>query len=104
MTYADFVKAFRESVPDSYEVAIPVGASAGVAINRYGARSTQGDDRNQLDLPKVQLDILTTDPGDILLDAVTGTLWLLDQPYEIVDQSYDPDFGRYRTIIQLVVM
>ena len=87
-----------------YELAAPAELERYAVWHRYGRSSTQGDDRNQMDLPKVQIDIITNNLDDTLADDITAELWLMDLPYEVVSEGYDDDYAAYRMILQLVVI
>lgn len=103
MTLQQFEDKLKEACPETYELAAPQGAKRYVVWSRYGASSSFGDDRNALDLPKVQLDIITNIQHDILVDDICAALWLMDLPYSVQSEGYDPDYNAYRTILQLVV-
>lgn len=104
MTLQQFDAALKEAFADTYELAAPKGLARYVVWHRYGRRSAVADDRNQLDVPKVQIDIVTNVHNDILVDTVTSALWLLDLPYSVESEGYDDEYAAYRTILQLVVV
>ena len=104
MTITDFETALKAAVPNSYPDAAPAGVRPCVAYSVYGMRSVPGDDRNQMDIPKVQLDILTSGHLDPLVDAVTDVLFDLELPYSVQDMSYDSEYGCFRTILQTEVV
>ncbi len=89
---------------ETYELAAPKGASRFVVWHRYGRSSSYADDRNVLDVPKVQIDIVTNNPDDFLVDDVCAALWTMDLPYTVQSEGYDPDYAAFRTILQLVVV
>lgn len=104
MTLQEFDSGLRAQLPDIvFELAAPKGLARYVVWHRYGAASSYGDNRNMLDAPKVQIDIVTNTGGDTLADDVAAALWLMDLPYSIQSEGYDPDYNAYRTILQLVV-
>ena len=104
MTLQEFEAVLKEVCADTYEIAAPKGKTRYVAWQRYGRSSLHGDDRNQIDAPKVQLDIITNRPGDFLADDVCAALWAMDLPYSVESEGYDDDYAAMRTIIQLVVV
>lgn len=104
MTLQQFDANLKTAFPDTYEIAAPPGKQRFVVWHRYGRSSTIGDDRNQLDAPKVQIDIVTQDPNDFMVDDVLAALWMMDQPYSIVSEGYDDEYNAYRMILQLVVV
>ena len=105
MTLQQFDTKLKEACPGLvYELAAPKGKTRYVVWHRYGRSSTYGDDRNQLDMPKVQIDIISNDYYDLLAEDVAVALWTMDLPYEIISEGYDDDYAAYRTILQLVVV
>ena len=103
MTLQQFETGLKQAIPETYKTAAPKGKQRYVAWHTYGRNSTHGDDRNQLDLPRVQLDIVTNNPDDFIVDDVCAALWEMDLPYEVVSEGYDDNYAAYRTILQLVV-
>lgn len=104
MTLTQFEKTLKEACKETYELAAPKGARRYVVWHRYGRSSLFGDDKNQFDAPRIQLDIVTQNPQDVLVDDICAALWLMDLPYEIVSEGYDDEYAAMRTIIQLVVV
>lgn len=105
MTLQEFEKGLKEACPNLvYELAGPKGCHRYVCWHRYGYNSIFGDDRNQIDAPKVQIDIHTQSATDALVDDVCAALWMMDLPYAIVSEGYDDDYADLRTILQLVVV
>ena len=104
MTLQEFSTNLGEHLPGLvFELAAPKGLARYVVWHRYGASSAHGDNRNMLDAPKIQIDIVTNTGGDTLADDVTAALWMMDLPYSIQSEGYDPDYNACRTILQLVV-
>lgn len=104
MTLQEFEAGLKGACPETYRDAAPKGAQRYVVWAAYGRDSVFGDDRNQLDAPKVQLDIVSNRCEDALVDDVCAALWMLDLTYTVVSEGYDPDYNGYRTILQLVVI
>lgn len=105
MTLQEFDANLKEACPGLvFELAAPKDKTRYVVWHRYGRSSTYGDDRNQLDMPKVQIDIVSNDKDDILVDDVAVALWMMDLPYEIISEGYDDEHSACRTILQLVVV
>lgn len=104
MTLQEFDAKLKEAWPKTYELAAPKGESRYVVWNRYGYHSSFGDDHNVVDLPKVQIDIVSNIRDDILVADVCAALWLMDIPYSVQSDGYDPDYNAFRTILQLVVI
>lgn len=104
MTLQQFEANLKEAFSDVYEAAAPKGLQRYVVWHRYGRSSSYGDDRNQIDAPKVQLDIITNLRDDPMVDDILAALWLMDQTYAIVDEGYDDEYTASRTIVQLVVV
>lgn len=104
MTLQEFEASLKEAVPETYNLQAPAGAVRYVAWHTYSGASVRGDDRNQLDAPKVQLDIVYQSTQDTIVDDVLAALWLMDLPYEIVSEGYDPDYAAMRVVLQLVVI
>lgn len=104
MTLSSFHTNLKEAFPDTYETAAPKGKQRYVVWHRYGRSSTYGDDRNQVDALKVQIDIVTNIPDDPMVDDIMAALWLMDLPYSVESEGYDDDYGAFRTILQLVVI
>lgn len=103
MTLQQFDAALKKAVPDVYEIAAPKGKQRYVVWNRYGRASSNGDDRNQIDFPRVQIDIISNQKDDLLVDDVCAALWMMDLPYSVESEGYDNDYAAFRTILQLVV-
>ena len=104
MTLQTFESELKKAFPDVYETAAPKGKQRFVVWHRYGRSSLFGDNRNQVDAPKVQLDIVTNVPDDSLIDDICAALWLMDLPYSVESEGYDDEYAAYRTILQLVVV
>ena len=105
MTLLEFEASLKAACPGLvYELAAPEHLTRYVVWHSYGRNSTYGDNRNQLDLPKVQIDIIVDQMDDTLVDDVSAALWTMDLPYEVVSEGYDDDYAAYRTILQLVVV
>ena len=104
MTLQQFDANLKEAFQDTYELAAPPGKQRYVVWHRYGRSSTYGDDRNQVDAPKVQIDIVTRSPNDFMVDDILAALWMMDLPYVIFSEGYDDDYCAFRTIVQLVVV
>ena len=104
MTLQEFDAGLKKAFQDVYQDAAPKGNLRYVVWQRYGRTSTCGDDRNQIDAPKVQIDIVTNNPNDFMVDDILAALWMMDLPYMIVSEGYDDEYAAFRTIVQLVVV
>ncbi|MBO7252544.1 MAG: hypothetical protein J6V25_07945 [Oscillospiraceae bacterium] len=104
MTLQQFEANLKAAFADTYETAAPKGKQRFVVWHRYGRSSVFGDDRNQLDAPKVQIDIVTNVHDDTLVDDICAALWMMDLTYTVESEGYDDDYAAYRTILQLVVI
>lgn len=104
MTLQAFNANLKKACPDTYETAAPKGKQRYVAWHRYGRSSAYGDDINQMDTPKIQIDIVTNIPDDPLADDIMAALWLMDLPYSVESEGYDDDYAAFRTILHLVVI
>lgn len=104
MTLQEFETRLKKSIPETYHLAAPKGARRFVVWHSYGRSSVYGDDKNQVDAPKIQLDIVTQNPLDSLVDDVCAALWAMDLPYSVESEGYDDDYAAMRTILQLVVI
>lgn len=105
MTLQEFSAGLKAAAPGLvYELAGPKGSHRYVCWHRYGSSSAFGDNRNQIDAPKVQIDIHTQSTSDTLVEDVCAALWMMDLPYVIVSEGYDDDYADLRTILQLVVV
>lgn len=104
MTLPEFDAALKAVCPSTYELGAPKGELRYVVWHRYGAQSSYGDDHNVVDLPKVQIDIVTQQEHDTLADDICAALWLACLPYSVQSEGYDPEYNAYRTILQLVVI
>lgn len=103
MTLQQFDEKLKEASRDVYEIAAPQGKQRYVVWHRYGKTSLFGDNRNQADLPKVQIDIVTNLPNDSLADDICAALWMMELPYSVQSEGYEDELAAYRTILQLVV-
>ena len=103
MTLQTFEAKLKAAVPETYENAAPKGKQRYAVWHKYSRSSIFGNDRNQLDAPRVQIDIITNIHDDTLVDDVCAALWLMDLPYSVESDGYDDDYTAYRTILQLVV-
>ena len=102
MTMETLLALLQTVCPDSYELAAPQGVKRCIVAHTYAGRCFYGDDRNVLDIDKVQLDILTQDTADTLPDDVCALLreWCI--PYSVESKrAYDDDWAAIRTILQL---
>ena len=104
MTLKQFDASLKAAHPDIYETAAPKGLQTYAVWHRYGRAPIFGDDRNQAEGIKVQIDIMTPSYDHVLIDAVTGALWLMDIPYSVESEGYEDELNAYRTILQLVVV
>ena len=104
MTLQQFDANLKAAFPDVYETAAPKGKQRFVVWHRYGRSSMFGDDRNQIDAPTVQIDIVTNIPDDMLVDDICAALWMMDIPYSVESEGYDDEYCAYRTILQMVVV
>lgn len=104
MTLQEFDRNLKAAFADSYELAAPKGKQRFVVWHKYGRNIIPGDDRNQVDAPKVQIDIVTNVPNDLMVDDIFAALWLMDQSFEIISEGYDDEYAAFRTILQLVVV
>ena len=105
MTLQEFSAGLKAAAPGLvYELAGPKGSHRYVCWHRYGGGSMYGDNRNQIDAPKVQIDIHTQSTSDTLVEDVCAALWMMDLPYSIESEGYDDDYADLRTILQLVVI
>ena len=104
MTLQAFEKGLKDAFPGVYEVAAPKSERRFVAWHRYGRSSLCGDDLNQIDAPRVQLDIVTNIHNDTLPDDIMAALWMMSLPYEVISDGYDDEYAAFRTILQLVVV
>lgn len=104
MTLQDLDTALKEQLPGLvFELAAPKGMERFVAWHSYGRSSVFADNRNALEAPRVQIDIVTNVHDDTIADDVCAALWLLGLPYSVESEGYDPDYNANRTILQLVV-
>lgn len=104
MTLQQFETNLKAAFADTYETAAPKGKQRYVVWARYGRSSMFGDDRSQIDAPKVQIDIVTNMHNDTLVDDVCAVLWMLGIPYSVQSEGYDDEYAAYRTILQMVVI
>lgn len=103
MTLQQFEAGLKTACSEVYETAAPQNATRFVVWHRYGRNHIFGDDRNQVDIPKVQLDIVTNNPNDFLVDDICGALWMMELTYSVESEGYDDEYAAYRTILQLEV-
>ena len=104
MTLQTFDAELKKTFTDTYEVAAPKGKQRFVVWHRYGRSTVYGDNRNQVEVPKIQIDIVTNIQNDTLADDVCAALWLMDLSYSVVSEGYDDEYSAFRTILQLVVI
>ena len=104
MTLQEFETALKEVCQDTYEIAAPKGKLRYVAWHSYGRHSSYADNHNVLDLPKVQIDIVTNISDDTLVDDICAALWLMGLSYSVESEGYDDEYTACRTILQLVVI
>ena len=104
MTLQEFDAKLKNTFADTYEDAAPKGLQRYVCWHRYNRSSVHGDDRNQVDLPKIQIDIITNLYHDTLADDICVALWLMDLSYSVISEGYDDEYSAFRTILQLVVI
>ena len=105
MTLQQFETQLKEACPGLvFHLAGPKNCHRCVVWHSYGRSSTYGDDRNQVDAPRVQIDIHTQSTSDTLVEDVCAALRMMDLPYSIESEGYDDDYADLRTILQLVVI
>lgn len=103
MTLKEFDANLKTVFADTYELAAPQNKKRFVAWHRYGRKPHYGDNRNVLNIPKVQIDIVSNIDGDFLVDDICAALWSMGLSYSVDSEGYDPDYNAYRTILQLEV-
>lgn len=104
MKLQKFDANLKAAFPDVFETAAPKGKQRYVVWHKYGRSSYFGDDHNQIDAHRVQIDIITNVYDDVLVDDICAVLWLMDIPYSVVSEGYDDEYCAYRTILQMVVV
>ena len=104
MTLKEFDDNLKNAFSDVYSPAAPKGKQRYVVWHRYGRSSVYGNNRNQVDAPKVQIDIVSNIINDPLVDDIAAALWLMDLTYTVISEGYDDEYAVYRTILQLVVV
>lgn len=104
MTLQQFEAGLKDACLEVYETAAPKDKLRYVVWRCYGRSHVFGDDRNQVDAPKVQIDILSNIHDDTLVDDICAALWMMDLPYSVQSEGYDDEYNAYRTILQLVVV
>lgn len=104
MTLAEFETNLKATGHPVYHLEAPKGATRFAVWNQYGISPILGDDGNQLNAPRVQIDIITNRYDDILVDDICAALWLMDIPYTTAGGGYDPDYNASRTILQMMVI
>ena len=105
MTLQQFEQTLKKYCPNLvYHLAAPKGLHRCVVWHSYGYSSAFGDDRNQINAPKIQIDIHTQTVYDSLVEDVISALWEMDLPFSIASEGFDDEYNDIRTILQLVVM
>lgn len=104
MTLQQFEDKLKEYFTDTYRRSAPQSKTQFVVWDTYGRNSLQADDRNQLDCPKVQIDVIDQRPDSPIVDSICAALWEMDLAYDVAGEGYDPDYNRYRTTLTLVVV
>lgn len=104
MTLTDLIGGLEAICPSVFEDAAPVGIRPCIVCSVYGSRSVPGDDRTQVRILKVQLDLLTLSSLDPLLDRVAYVLGTMALPWSIQSNAYDPDYGCFRSVVQVEVL
>lgn len=97
----DAIEAITGTPADT--VALP-GTARCAVIHAYAGQSIYGEDANIFDVPRAQIDIYTPTLSDDLIEQICALLQSWHLPYEIMDQGYDDDTNRMRTILQLDVL
>lgn len=104
MTLQQFDAGLKQASPDVYQTAAPKGKQRYAVWHSYRRTPILGDDRNQLDAPRVQIDIIANQSDDTLVDDICAALWSMDLPYAVESEGYDDEYTAFRTILQLVVI
>lgn len=104
MTLQQFDANLKAAFPDVFNTAAPKAKQRYVVWHTYGRSSHFGDNRNQIDAHRVQIDIITNVCDDLLVDDICAALWAMDIPYSVVSEGYDDEYCAYRTILQMVVV
>lgn len=104
MTLPEFKQTLEAAAPGLiYELAAPNGLSEYAVWHSYGPASLIGDDRVQLELPRVQIDVIWQTDAQ-LLATVKDVLFDMAIPYVVVDHGYDDAWQSMRCILQLEVV
>ena len=103
MTLKEFVNGLKDAFPDVYKFPAPQSKKRFVVWQTYGRQIHYGDNLTVLNVPKVQIDIVTNQEDDILVDDIFAALWMMGLSYSIESEGYDPDYNAYRTILHLEV-
>lgn len=105
MTLKDFDSALKAAAPGLvFELAAPSGLKRYAVWHRYGQGISCGDDRNQVQIPRVQIDVVSNILDDTLVDDIAAALWAMDLTYFVASEGYDDNYSAYRTILQLAVV
>lgn len=104
MTMSELNSALETALPGRvFELAAPEGLREYAAWHEYGALLLVGDDVVQLEVPRIQIDVIWQTDNS-LLRAVKAVLSACGQAYEIVSYGYDDEWASMRCILQLEVV
>ena len=104
MTCSQLETALKTATADVYHLAAPEGLTEYVVWAEYNLTQIRGDDRAQIQIPRVQIDAYTQDDTPIeansFFQAVLGVLDAMELCYGVQECGYDPDAASMRLIIQ----
>ena len=102
------LKAALETARDKtgvvFHLLAPAGVTEYLVWAEYNLTEVRGDDRCQVQIPRVQIDAYTQDDTPVesntFFQAVLGVLDALELCYGVQECGYDPDAASVRLIIQ----
>lgn len=105
MTYAALIDLLEDLLPGKvHETAAPAGETRFIVHHCYGTTPVYADDTNIWEFPRVQLDIYTQDPADVLPEQVKQLLRAWATTWSVQYMGYDDETKLNRVILQLEVM
>lgn len=104
MKIDEFKQTLESAAPGLiYELAAPKGLREYAVWHEYVPRILVGSDVVQLEVPRVQIDVIWQS-DKLLLQTVKACLGDMGLAYEVIEQGYDDEWESMRCILQLEVL
>ena len=103
MTLQNLDAILKKATPDVYELAAPEGAASFVVYALSGYRQIRADDIILMEIPQIQIHIVSQSTGADLESRVFRVLRDYHITWMLLDTGYNPDRNWFITRISVVL-